>query len=100
MNVNAPETISKPRLLYFFDARDGRSRRVEGFLAQVLQRRSNHDTFNLIRVDVSARPEVAERFAVTATPAIYVVEQKKVVARAFQPRGCKELQHLLQPWLQ
>jgi hypothetical protein len=42
----------KPSLLFFFDARSGRSRRVEGFLAQVLQHRRNHDTFHLYRIDV------------------------------------------------
>ena len=78
---------------------DGRGRKVEGFLAQVLQRRRNHDTFNLIRVDVTARPDLAERFKVTTTPAVYVVQDKKVVARAMQPGGCAALHELLEPWL-
>ena len=36
----------------------GSCRRVEGFLAQVLQRRRNHGTFKLYRVDEKARPEM------------------------------------------
>jgi hypothetical protein len=37
-------TAAKPRLLFLYSARDGRARRVEGYLAQVLQRRRNHET--------------------------------------------------------
>ena len=53
-----------PVLVVLSDRRSGPARRAEGFLAQVLQRRGNHDTFRLHRVDVGDRPELAERFAV------------------------------------
>jgi hypothetical protein len=35
---------SNPGLLFFHSPTEGSSRRVEGFLAQVLQRRRNHET--------------------------------------------------------
>ena len=47
----------KPALLFFFDPRSGRSRRADGFLAQVLQHRRNHDTFRLYRIDVTKHPD-------------------------------------------
>jgi len=61
---------TKPRLLFFQSGSSGRCRRVEGFLAQVLQRRSNHDTFELVRVDADAHAELVERFKIeTSSPA-------------------------------
>ncbi len=88
-----------PRLLFFHDKRSGKSRRADGFLAQVLQRRGNHQTFVIHRVDVGQRPELAQKFKVTATPTLLVVEDKKVQARLESPTGCKDIELLLQPWL-
>jgi hypothetical protein len=34
----------KPKLVFALSGRDGRSRRLDAYLAQVLQRRHNHDT--------------------------------------------------------
>ena len=88
-----------PRLLFFHDQRSGKSRRADGFLAQVLQRRGNHQTFVIHRVDVTERPDLAERFQIAATPTLLVVEDKKVQARLESPTGCKDIELLLQPWL-
>jgi thioredoxin-like negative regulator of GroEL len=89
----------KPSLLFFFDPRSGRSRRVDGFLAQVLQHRRNHDTFRFYRIDVTQRTDLATKFKVAAVPTLVVVENKQVKARFQQPRGCRELTRFLQPWL-
>ena len=88
-----------PRLLFFHDQRSGKSRRADGFLAQVLQRRGNHQTFVIHRIDVGQRPELAQRFKVAATPTLLVVEDKKVQARLESPTGCKDIELLLRPWL-
>ena len=88
-----------PRLLFFHDERSGKSRRADGFLAQVLQRRGNHQTFVIHRIDVGQRPELAQRFKVAATPTLLVVEDKKVQARLESPTGCKDIELLLRPWL-
>ena len=90
--------VERPRLVFFYSPRSGRSRRADGFLAQVLQRRGNHDTFKLIRVDVDARPDLAERFKVSA-PALVVIEDGRVQARLERPRGCREIAERLEPWL-
>ena len=89
----------KPMLLFFYSETSGRSRRVEGFLAQVLQRRHNHDTFNLIRVAAEHRPDLAERFRVRELPTILVVAERKVKQRIVSPRGCRDLEAQLRPWL-
>lgn len=92
-------TSAKPQLVFFFSPRSGRSRRVEGFLAQVLQRRRNHDTFDLLRVDVERRPDLSERFAVETVPTIVVIEDRRVRARVAGLSGAAQLERTLRPWL-
>jgi len=95
--TRAPST--KPRLVFFTSSLSGRCRRVEGFLAQVLQRRHNHGTFRLYRVDETVRPDLAERFGVDEVPTLVVVEGRTVHARLVRPRGCREIEAFLAPWL-
>jgi thioredoxin-like negative regulator of GroEL len=95
----ATEDRGKPGLVFFFEAESGRCRRVEGFLAQVLQQRKNHDTFRLYRVDSEQHPDLAERFELAKVPTLYVVEGKLVRARLEEPRGCRDIQRFLAPWL-
>jgi thioredoxin-like negative regulator of GroEL len=95
----ANEADTRPRLLFFYTDRSGHSRRVEGFLAQVLQRRRNHDTFQLYRIDCNARPDLARRFGIKDPAALVVVEDKHIAARIEQPRGCMEIQDVLTSWL-
>lgn len=99
MSTPRATEATKPQLLFFYAPTAGASVRVDGFLAQVLQRRRNHETFRVRRIDVSAHPQLAERFRVKDTPAICVLDGKKVAARAERPRGAAELEKLLRPWL-
>ena len=48
MTVAIPPLADQPRLVFFHSSLSGHCRRVEGFLAQVLQRRRNHGTFNVV----------------------------------------------------
>ena len=93
------ERSERPRLVFFFARNSGRSRRVEGYLSQVLQRRRNHESFQLLHVEVEEHPELAERFGVEDVPTIVVVEDKRVRDRLARPRGCREIEQLLAPWL-
>ena len=88
-----------PKLVFFYSERSGASRRAEGFLAQVLQRRSNHETFQLYRVDIDKRPDLAKRFRVSHVPCFAVVIGKKLEGRLEKPRGCREIESFLSPWL-
>ena len=92
-------TTERPRLILFHSSTDGRCRRAEGFLAQVLQRRRNHHTFDLVRVDVVQRPELAERLGVVEVPTLVVVTDKKVRRKIVAPNGCRDLEAELAPWL-
>src|SRR5882724_5004583 len=88
-----------PRLLFFFSPTSGLSRRVDGFLAQVLQRRSNHSTFVLHQIDADQRPDLVDRFQVADLPTLLVVTNGQVSARLTKPTGCGEVADLLSPWL-
>jgi thioredoxin-like negative regulator of GroEL len=89
----------RPRLVFFHARNSGRSRRVEGYLSQVLQRRRNHESFRLYHIDVDEQAELAERFCVRDVPTIVVVEGKRVRGRLESPRGCRDIELLLAPWL-
>lgn len=91
--------LRRPRLVFFHSPRSGRCRRVEGFIAQVLQRRRNHDTFELISVPVDLRPDLAEKFGVVEVPTICVVDHDKLQLSIVSPRGCRQLEDELEPWL-
>ena len=89
----------QPGLVFFHSAVSGSCRRVEGFLAQVLQRRRNHGTFKLYRVAQEERPDLVEKFAIEGLPTLVVLEGKRVRARLERPRGCREIEEFLAPWL-
>lgn len=91
---------TKPGLVFFYSSRSGSCRRTEGFLAQVLQRRKNHGTFRLYRVAQEERPDLVERFRVERMPTLVVVEGQSVRGRLESPRGCREIERFLAPWLQ
>ena len=95
----ADETQTRPRLVLFYSPTSGRSRRAEGFLAQVLQRRRNHDTFQVVRVNIDKRPDLAEKFRITETPTFLVIDDDRVSARLDSPRGCRDITLCLSPWL-
>jgi thioredoxin-like negative regulator of GroEL len=89
----------KPRLVVFHSSVNGYCRRMEGFLAQVLQRRRNHGTFKVLRVAEEDRPDLLARFAIEEVPTLLVVEGKTVRARLKRPRGCRDIEDFLAPWL-
>jgi thioredoxin-like negative regulator of GroEL len=95
----ASSSRQQPGLVFFYSPVSGSCRRVEGFLAQVLQHRRNHGTFKLYRVDEKERPDLVQRFGVATMPTLVVVEDKVVRARLERPRGCREIESFLAPWL-
>jgi thioredoxin-like negative regulator of GroEL len=99
MAVAVPTLESQLRLVFFHSSLSGQCRRVEGFLAQVLQRRRNHDTFKVVPVAEEERPDLLERFKIHRVPTLLVVQGKSVAGRLEQPRGCREIEGFLAPWL-
>jgi thioredoxin-like negative regulator of GroEL len=94
---SAPEVA--PRLVFFYSSTSGRCRRVEGFLAQVLQHRRNHDSFEVVRVSVDERPDLAERFRIEKVPTLCVIEDGRLTKRIPEPQGARHLQRELSRWL-
>ncbi len=92
-------TTAKPRLLFFHSLTSGRSRRAEGYLAQVLQRRHNHDTFTITRIEIEERSDLAERLRVVTVPTLLVVEGRRVKARLETVSGANAVEAFLAPWL-
>ena len=90
---------AKPRLVFFYSRLCGKCRRVEGFMAQVLQRRRNHGTFVLLPIDIGERPDLLERFRVEEVPTLVVVTEHEIRGRLAHPRGCRDIEKLLAPWL-
>jgi thioredoxin-like negative regulator of GroEL len=99
MAVATPALEEQPRLVFFHSTLSGHCRRVEGFLAQVLQRRHNHATFRVVRVSEEERPDLLERFKVETVPTLVVVQGKLVAGRLERPRGCRDIEGFLAPWL-
>lgn len=89
----------RPLLCFVYSPTSGPSRRAEGFLAQVLQRRQNHRAFVVKRINCVERPDLAEKLGAKTVPSLVVVENRRVRARLEGPSGCKDIEHLLGPWL-
>src|SRR3954452_21703883 len=85
---------TRPRLVLFHSKFCGRCRRVEGVIAQVLQRRRNHGTFALVQVDADERPDLVEKFRVEEIPTLLVVADKRVQGRLAIPKGCHDIEDL------
>ena len=79
-------TDARPILAFFRSDRSGRCERVDGFLAQVLQRRKNHSAFEIKHVVQEKRPDLFERFKVERVPTLVVIEGRRVRARLVEPR--------------
>lgn len=93
------EVPERPQLLFFYGLKSGPCRRVEAFLAQVLQHRHNHETFRLFRICAERHPDLVERFAVEELPTVIVVAERRVRRRLAAPKGRRELEEMLAPWL-
>lgn len=93
------ERPARPMLLFFFLQKSGPCRRVDGYLAQVLQRRANHDTFAIHFVDAEQRADLVDQFEIELFPTLVVVDERRVRGRLIVPRGCREIEAFLAPWL-
>ena len=65
----------------------------------MLQRRSNHDTFRLVRVDADSQTKLVEQFKIKTIPTLVVVVDKRAQAWLPNPQGCRDIERFLAPWL-
>jgi thioredoxin 1 len=69
----------KPLLVFFTSERSGPARRMESLLAHLA--RKERTRVRVMRVEVEAQPELAQKFKVTDVPTLVLVKRKKVVDR-------------------
>ncbi len=93
------DAAARLRLVFFHSPTSGQCRRTEAHLAQTLQRRKNRSRFEVVRVNVDERPDLAERFRVDAVPTLVVIEGRRVVGRIVSPDTALDLARSLKPWL-
>ena len=100
MTTSASKAVTaKPSLVFFHSASSGRCRRVEGFLAQVLQRRSNHDTFELVHVDADDKPSWSSGSRSRRSRRSSSSPTSGPRAGCRIPQGCRDIEKFLAPWL-
>ena len=87
----------RPLLVFFWSERSGPARRMESLLAHL--ERKERDRLRVRRVDVDARPELAERFQVTVVPTLVLVKDKRAVSRLDGRTSAPKIEAMLEPHL-
>jgi thioredoxin-like negative regulator of GroEL len=81
-------TASKPLLLvFFYSPTSSRCQFLDGQLASVLEQPEFHEAFQLLRVDVDERPDLAKQLRIQALPTILAVTDRRIVGRIATPRA-------------
>lgn len=94
-----PKQDTKPLLLLFSEYKNGLARRMDGFVSHVLQKRHNHTAFRYRVIDQDDRPDLFERFQITTTPTVLVIDEGKVKERIEGLQRPKTIEGALNPWL-
>jgi len=85
-------------LVFFYSPVSGSCRRVEASSPKYCSEdETTEPSSSTGSTSRSVRP--VERFAVATMPTLVVVEDKIVRARLERPRGCREIESFLAPWL-
>ena len=87
---------ARAKLVFFYSPTSGNCRRTDAFLAQALGRRRFRDAFELVRVNVEERADLADRFKVAVVPTLVIVEGRRAVRRIVSPGSAVELKSWLQ----
>ena len=69
----------KPLLVFFTSQRSGPARRMESLLAHLA--RKERMRVRVMRVDVEAQPDLADKFRVREVPTLVLVKRKRAVDR-------------------
>ncbi len=88
---------SLPLLLFFTTQTSGPARRMESLLAHLA--RKERSRLRVSRIDVDARPEIAEKLKVTEIPTLVLVKDKRPVARLEGRVSAPQIERMIQPYL-
>jgi thioredoxin 1 len=87
----------RPLLVFFSSTRSGPARRMESLLAHL--GRKERARLRVTRVDVEARPDLAERFKVETVPTLVLVKDKRVVVRLEGRASAPRIERAIAPHL-
>ena len=88
---------ARPLLVFFWSERSGPARRMESLLAHLA--RKERTRLRVMRVDIDAQPELAEKFKVEVAPTLVLVEGKRVVDRLDGRVSAPKIEGMLEPHL-
>lgn len=98
-HADQADAAKRLRLVVFHSPTSGQCRRTEAHLAQTLQRRKNRARFEVVRVNVAERPDLAKHFRIEAVPTLVVIQGRHVLDRIVSPPTALDLARSLKPWL-
>ena len=87
----------RPLLVFFWSERSGPARRMDSLLAHL--ERKERDRLRVRRVDVDARPDIAERFQVSVVPTLVLVKDRRAVSRLDGRTSAPKIEAMLEPHL-
>ncbi len=90
-------TDERPLLVFFSNHRSGPARRMESLLAHVA--RKERERLRVSRVDADARPDLAEKFAITDVPTLVLIKDRRPVARIEGRSSAPKIERMLEPSL-
>ena len=88
---------ARPMLVFFATEQSGPARRMESLLAHLA--RKERARLRVTRVDIQARPDLAERFRVEEVPTLVLVKGKRAVARIDGRTSAPRIERMLEPYL-
>ena len=88
---------ARPLLVFFATEHSGPARRMESLLAHLA--RKERARLRVTRVDIDARPDLAERFRVREVPTLVLVKGKRAVARIDGRTSAPRIERMLEPYL-
>jgi thioredoxin 1 len=68
-----------PTVAFFTDPASGPARKMDSIVAHLA--RTQRHTYRVVRIDVTQKPELAERLKVTNVPTLLMIKNKRVVGR-------------------
>lgn len=86
-----------PLLLFFTDPTSGPARRMESLLAHLA--RKERDRLDVKRVDVSKRPDAAEKMKVAVVPTLLLIKENRVVGRLEGRVSAPKIEQMLEEHL-